>query len=329
MGEILVDYSVGTHNGVFGFYMEKAKGMTPATMKGFGFTQPSSDDGMSVKAIKNLPPDQKKQVKANLRRELNRMQWLDLVTGQADRHDANYLIHVDPKTHAVTVKGIDNDAGYSQYRTGAMQFKFDKDRSDDFNAHLTGLAKDIDSRNYKNVLEDLLKDPGIKTDGEGRYTVDVSKIENKAIASVLCRVTGLQPIALPDKIDRETYEALIALKSGPKRDEYLNSIRPRLSEASFNAAVSRLDDVIAKAEKLGGEGKVIEKEGWLDAPDEKLKTGDVSVKKPNGGVKKLGGKIAHEANAFQCTSIFALTEDFHERYRGVPRGAFPHSVDML
>ena len=304
MGGILVDYSVGTHNGVFGFYMEKAKGMTPSAMKGFGLSQPSSDDGMSVKAIKNLPPDQKKQVKANLRRELNRMQWLDLVTGQADRHDANYLIHVDPKTHAVTVKGIDNAAGNSQYRTGAVKFSFDKDRPEDFKTLLTGLAKDIDSRNYKNVLEDLLKDPGIKTDGEGRYTVDVSKIENKAIASVLCRVTGLQPIALPDKIDRETYEALIALKSGPKRDEYLSSIRPRLSEASFNAAVSRLDDVIAKAEKLGGGGKVIEKEGWLDEPDETLRTGDISVKKHNGGVKKLGGKIAHEANAFNCTSIF-------------------------
>ena len=304
MGGILVDYSVGTNKGVFGFYMEKAKGMTPATMKGFGFSQPSPDDGMSVKAIKNLPPDQKKQVRANLRRELNRMQWLDLVTGQVDRHDANYLIHVDPKTHAVTVKGIDNDAGYSQYRTGAMQFKFDTDRSEDLNALLTDLAKQIDSRNHKNVLEDLLKDPGIKTDGNGRYTVDISKIENKAIASVLCRVTGLQPLALPDKIDRETYDALIAMRSGPKRDEYLNSIRPRLSEASFNAAVSRLDDVIAKAEKLGGEGKVIEKEGWLDEPDETLRTGDISVKKHNGGVKKLGGKIANEANAFNCTSIF-------------------------
>ena len=305
MGGILVDYSVGTHNGVFGFYMEKAKGMTPSAMKGFGLSQPSSDDGMPVKAIKNLPPDQKKQVKANLRRELNRMQWLDLVTGQADRHEANYLIHVDPKTHVVTVKGIDNDAGYSQYRTGAMQFKFDKDRSDDFNDHLTGLAKEIDSRNYKSVLEDLLKDPGIKTDGEGRYTVDISKIENKAIASVLCRVTGLQPIALPDKIDRETYDALMALKSGPKRDAYLDSIRPRLSEASFNAAVSRLDDVIAKAEKLGGEGRVVEKEGWLDEPGEKLLTDNIYVKKPNGGVKKLGGQIAREANGFNCTSIFA------------------------
>ena len=69
-------------------------------------------------------------------------------------------------------------------------------------------------------------------------------------------------------------------------------------------AVNAIRGVIAKAEKLGGEGKVIEKEGWPDEPDETLKTGDVSVKKPNGGVKKLGGKIAHEANAFNCTSIF-------------------------
>ena len=304
MGGILVDYSVGTHNGVFGFYMEKAKGMTPSAMKGFGFTQPSSDDGMSVKAIKNLPPDQKKQVKANLRRELNRMQWLDLVTGQADRHHSNYFVHVDPTTHAVTVKGIDNDAGYSQYRTGAMKFSFDKDRSEDFKALLTGIAKQIDSRNYKSVLEDLLKDPGITTDGKGRYAVDASKIENRAIASALCNVTGLQPLALPDKIDRETYDALIALKSGPKREAYLNSIRPRLSEASFNAAVSRLDDVIARAEKLGGKGRVIEKEGWLDEPVETLRTGDISVKKQNGAVKKLGGRIANDANEFLCTSIF-------------------------
>ena len=116
MGGILVDYSVGTHNGVFGFYMEKAKGMTPEAMKGFGLSRSSSGGGMSVKEIKNLPAEQKMQVKADLRRELNRMQWLDLVTGQADRHHANYFVHVDPTTHAVTVKGIDNDAGYSQYR---------------------------------------------------------------------------------------------------------------------------------------------------------------------------------------------------------------------
>ena len=38
---------------------------------------------------------------------------------------------------------------------------------------------------------------------------------------------------------------------------------------------------------------------------EKLLTDNIYVKKPNGGVKKLGGQIAREANGFNCTSIFA------------------------
>ena len=70
------------------------------------------------------------------------------------------------------------------------------------------------------------------------------------------------------------------------------------------AAVSRLDDVIARAEKLGGEGKIIEKERWIDEPNEKLLTDNVFVKKPDGDVKKLGGEIARDANSFLCTSIF-------------------------
>ncbi len=305
MGGLLVDYSVGTHNGVFGFYMEKAKGMTAADIAEPGFFKSSSPGGgMSAKEIKKLPPAQRKQIKADLRSELNRLQWLDLVTGQADRHHANYFVHVDPTTHAVTVKGIDNDAGYSQYRTGAVKFSFDEERSKDFVDALTNIAKKIDSRNYKNVLENLLKDPGITADEKGQYTIDASKIENKAIANALRQVTGVQTLAVPDKIDRGAYDAILALKSGPKRDEYLNSIRSRLSKENFNAAVSRLDDIIAKAEQLGREGKVIEKEGWLDEPGETLQTGDIVVKKPNGGVKKLGGDIARDANNLFCTSMF-------------------------
>ena len=50
--------------------------------------------------------------------------------------------------------------------------------------------------------------------------------------------------------------------------------------------------------------RIIENDGWLDEPDETLPTGDISVKKQNGAVKKLGGQIAHDANRFLCTSIF-------------------------
>ena len=309
MGDLIVDYSVGMHNGVFGFYMEKAKGMTAHAMAEAGLFSSSSasDGGLSAKEIKKLPLEQRKQIKADIRRELNRLQWLDLVTGQVDRHNENYFIHVDRDTHKVTVKGIDNDAGYSQYRTGAVKFTLDKDRSGVFNYCLLDIAKKIDPHNVQGVVQDLLKDPGITSEGKGRhtvYTIDASKVKNKVLAKAICGVTGAQTLAVPDKIDSETYDALMALKSGEKREAYLKSIRPRLSEASYNAAVSRLDNVIAHAEQLKNDGKVIEKQNWLSEPDETIEKGDISVKKPNGDAKKLGGDIAKDANNGFCTSIF-------------------------
>ena len=310
MGDLIVDYSVGTHKGIFGFYMEKAKGMTAAAM----VDGDNSDDGISGRQIQFLPVENRIRIKADIRRELNRLQWLDLVTGQADRHAQNYFIHVDSETLKVTVKGIDNDAGYSQYRTGAVTFSFDAKHSDKFKASLREIARQIDKANTEKVLENLLKDPGIKTEmkKEGKqevecYTVDASKIENKAIAHALVGVTGVQTLAVPDKIDRETYDALIALKSGPNREAYLDSIRPRLSEQSFNAAVSRLDDIIKRAEQLGKAGKIVEKDGWIKERDEVplQKEKKIAVQKPDGAQVQLGGKVARFANTSFCPSIFA------------------------
>ena len=309
MGGLIVDYSVGAHKGVFGFYMEKAKGMTAEDMT-HGYR---SVDGMSANEIKKLPEPQKKQVMADIRRELNRLQWLDLVTGQADRHHGNYFIHVDRKTLKVTVKGIDNDAAYSQYRTGAVTFSFDADHSDKFKEALKEIAKRIDKTNVDKAYEALLNDPGIKkeTKKEGEkevecFTVDASKIENKAISWALVATAGVATLAVPDKIDRETYGALIALKSGPNRDAYLDSIRSRLSEQSFNAAVSRLNDIIDKAEKLAKEGKIVEKDGWINEPEEvPLQTDKIVVKRPDGSQRMLGGKLAERVNKLFCPSIFA------------------------
>ena len=119
------------------------------------------------------------------------------------------------------------------------------------------------------------------------YNVRMELVEAESVA------------AMPQQRDEAIEELKLALGRLESGGEL-----PGLSEASFNAAVSRLDDVIARAEKLKGEGRVIEKEGWLDEPDETLPTGDISVKKPNGAFKKLGGQIAHDANRFLCTSIF-------------------------
>lgn len=304
IGETIVNYSAGTHNGVFGFFMEKAKGMT-----GHAFTDGKSssgpDAGMSSKEIRKLPTAQRQQIKADLMRELNRLQWLDLVTGQSDRHWENYFIHVDRETHKVTVKGIDNDAGFSQSRTGAVRYAFDKNRSAIFKSLLKDLAKSIDSRNVNAELENLLKDPGITIDKDGLITVDASKLANKAIAKCIFELAGTQSLAIPDKIDRTTYDSLMSLRQDPARKAYLDSIRPRLSEASYNAAVSRLDDVIAHAEKLGNEGKIVEENGWTQVQEQPLATGKLPVRKLNGSEKQLGGFIATKTNSLCCPSYFA------------------------
>ena len=305
LGGLIVDYSVGSHNGVFGFYMETAKGVVCSSFrKGGGSSAP--DAGLSANAIKKLPDVQRKRVIADIKREINRLQWIDLVTGQLDRHYDNYFIHVDPSTLKVTVKGIDNDASFSQYRIGMDKFAFDKDRTALFKQQLGDLAKEVDSRNAKAVLERMMKDPGITVDEKGCITVDVSKIEDKTIIYPLWEVTGAQSLARPDKIDKKTYESLMALKEGsPKRDEYLNSIRPRLSAASYNAAVSRLNDVIAYADKLKADGKVIDDEGWQDVAEEPLKKDNVKTTRQNGKEKSLGGAIANGVNKMSCPSYFA------------------------
>ena len=59
-----------------------------------------------------------------MRKELNGLQWLDIVTGQGDRHAHNYLIDV---REDLTVTGIDNDQCFTGYRTEAQTYVI-KDR---------------------------------------------------------------------------------------------------------------------------------------------------------------------------------------------------------
>ena len=303
MGDLIVDYSVGTHKGVFGFYMEKAKGMTVCSFVQ-GKSSSSPDAGMSAADLKRLPSSDRQKVKAGIMRELNRLQWLDLVTGQADRHWNNYFIHVDRKTLKVTVKGIDNDAGYSQYRTGAMKFALDSEKSKDVRILLNKLAQKIDSRNAKAEYERLLQDPGITVGEKGLITIDTTKIANKAMVKAFADITGMQTLAIPDKIDRETYQTLVDLKGGPKRDAYLASIKPRLSKASYKAAVQRLDDVIAHAEALASKGGIVEPDGWANVEMAPKGTGKVNVTSLAGREVRLGGEIAKETNERYCPSIF-------------------------
>ena len=165
-----------------------------------------------------------------------------------------------------------------------------------FRGQLKNIASKIDKDNADAVYEKLLEDPGIGHDKDGNFVVDAAKIKSKVVSYALVTVRGAVSIALPDKIDSETYEALIALKKDPERKAYLDSILPRLSKNCLNVAISRLDTVIAHAEKLKKENKVINKEGWLEAQETPLETDGIPVEQHNGNVVRIVNQVAERVN---------------------------------
>jgi len=50
-----------------------------------------------------------KEIEANFQKEASKLEWMDAICGQYDRHPGNYLVDVDPVTKQVTITGIDND----------------------------------------------------------------------------------------------------------------------------------------------------------------------------------------------------------------------------
>ena len=306
-GHLIVNYSVGTHQGTFGFYMDKASGFTGADMVD-GAVSESLEKGLSRAEISMLPPEQRRRVKANLMRELNRLQWLDLVTGQMDRHCENYFIHVDPTTLNVTVKGIDNDAGFTQLRKGVATFALDDNNTIRFYRLLSELAENIDGNHVNEEYNRLLSDPGILIDPvTQRITVDATQIVNKVILYALKMTTGVQSVSVPDKIDRGMYDALMAMRNDPvKRQAYLDSIRDRLSDESYQVAEARLDDAIDKAELLGRDkSKIVEAGDWINQDEDPLPEGNVVMSCLSGDEVMFDDETSLDIRAIDCPSYFA------------------------
>ena len=118
LDDIMVKTSVGTHNGQFGMFMEKAPGVTGKEFKKSGKSELSQmNDADFGKVV------------GGMMRKLNRLQWFDIITGQGDRHADNYMINVNKGVPpSVDIKAIDNDASYGVFRQGLQRGRLGKSR---------------------------------------------------------------------------------------------------------------------------------------------------------------------------------------------------------
>lgn len=265
LGDIMTKTSVGSHKGQYGIFMEKAPGVVIGK---FAYYNKRSKDSLSRNEVQKLDKEAHTKVQGEFMRKCNRLDWFDIITGQADRHNQNVMVDVG-KDLTVTVKGIDNDTCYSAHRIGMSKYKLSGGLAKKFENLMWKVALMYGNENSHCALDVLMKDKGITKNADGSYTVDCRQFESPELNYCLMYTLGIYSTYVPDVIDKDVYDKLMTLKEGPARDKYLADLKARLSDDSYNAAVSRLDDAIRHAEELKLNGKVYTEADWADHEKQK------------------------------------------------------------
>lgn len=105
-GGTIARSSIGSHDGQLGLFMEAAPGKTFFDIAR-GKPVCRMPDGKELnfpETCRVLRSNGKLDaMRANLMRELSKMEWADVLSGQVDRHGDNYLIDINPQTGAVKI----------------------------------------------------------------------------------------------------------------------------------------------------------------------------------------------------------------------------------
>ena len=181
--------TIGTHRGQIGLFMERAPGRTA---RDFIHSGEFVDTLQAAGKAGTLST-----VRANLMRELCRLEWADVLAGQVDRHGDNYLVDINPADGRVRVTGIDNDASFGTHRLGIDAYEIVKDKK----------LQILRIRNFKNNRKDL----------------------------ELFRSTfGLNQMSVPTHIDRDTYDRLMNINPQTYRDSLAGCLNQEAVQASLS-----------------------------------------------------------------------------------------------
>ena len=253
LGDAVPKCTVGVHRGDYGLFMEKVPGKDGSE---FAKNKPAAPGSLTAGEVRNLEPEAYGKVLGGVIRGLNRLEWLDLIAGQGDRHAHNYLIDVRADL-TVSVKGIDNDQSFPAYRTGLRTYVLSGKNAGSFLSHIEKVVLSYPHQHQNAVRARLENDPGITRNPDGTITLDTTKFESGELYYAAQGAIGMHGCTLPEFIDEDLYAHLLDLKSGDKRDALLADLAGRLSPDALDAARSRLDAAIAHAENLHAQGKVV------------------------------------------------------------------------
>ena len=288
--DVMAKTSVGALNGQFGMFMEKVAGKEAAdyckpVAEG---DKPKTGDSLSAAEIKALDDDKYEKVIGQIMRKMNRLEWFDLITGQADRHNHNYMLNVDSNCNVV-LKGIDNDAAFVTFKRGPGIFNLRGDQAKAFKnrleevGRLFGKGENVDGDDEDKGR--FYRDPGVVVRLDDGFDIDTSKVKELEVFHCLKQASGCHSLRVPDYIDEELYEKLIALDKGTQaRTAYFNSLSARLPRSQVYATEERLDAAIRLAKTLKNDGRMISSGDWMKR--------DVQRKVAGGPAPKIGDPVA-------------------------------------
>ena len=264
-GDLVVKYFVGSHKGQFGMFMEKASGASGRDLRRRAAV--NGDNSISPDKLLTEVTDEARRdkIKCQIARQLNRLQWLDVITGQGDRHWNNYFVHIDKDTDEVKLKAIDNDASFSGERIGVQKYRLSRRRAAFFEGNLVSACADIHGGGHaRTEAARCMNSPAIVKNPDGTVTIDLSKMGRmREIGVALSMSFGMHSIGFPDAIDEDFYNHLIELDNDPKaKSDFLAALKPRLSKRAFDATEMRLNDAIAYAKRLAGKNRVFTADDW-------------------------------------------------------------------
>ena len=296
----------GTLNGEPGMFLEVA---------------PGKEGGFFRKHLSGSVPDNDPlkaqgdaRVAADIARKLNRLQWLDVLTGQLDRHMDNVM--VGKSGDGVSVKGIDNDMCFPDISLGGGLYVFNtKDEA------LTRMpvVKDMVGLQKEGEIDrlsaDLSSKPQLNTcfgdQGayKGCFVLDVNKLNADRKKEVIKLHNNF---GFPDHIDRDLYDKLTSLTP----EAYAQTLKnqTKLSPAQIDAAVARfchVRDVISQI----SEDRIYDSAGWENA-ENLSRIADKPVD-PN--------YVVEENSIDFRPSVEEITGDYYKRsrvhrYLGIGRG---------
>ena len=256
--DVVPKCSVGMHDGDYGLFMEKAPGMEAAD---FARGKQPKDGSLSLAEVKNLPHEQHAKVIGGIMRGINRLEWLDLITGQGDRHQRNYMIQVRSDL-TVSVKGIDNDMCFSAYRTGLHTYVIKGEAAQVFRDKCKDIIHKYPIKLQSQVRHRLFTDPGFSEDPNGVITLDATKFKAGELHYAALRAIGMNGATLPKYIDEDLYRELTSLRTGERREAYLADLAKRLPPDAVDSARRRLDQAIDYAIKLAAEYRVVKNDDF-------------------------------------------------------------------